>query len=551
MTLDQHINTTLVVNNSGITQEAFGTQAHLCYDPPWTDVSRVYRRRTEAISDGFSADSPEVKFLTSVFSQSPRPPLAKLIRGTRPPTQRYTLDATALSSKVYALSVGGEGVTATDVARTSDTTPTKAKIHSLLLTDLNAVVGRNYLTTFQAVAFADFTFTVPDHTNDKLHAVGHGRQTGDGPLQLTNAGGALPAGSAPATNYWLIRDSADDLKLAISLANALAGTPVVDLTGAGTGVHTVQHLAGTLSPTLPIQATATAAGNWFTLAVVNTAVLSITQDHADPGIASDLDDIQAQDSDWYYLSTTFNSETLVKGAAAWIEGTPFKAYVPEVVDSASENVAVGGGDVGDDVKAFAYKRTGMAYHRKPGEFWSAGWIGQLSAFPVGKWTAAYKGVVGSTADKFSSNQTNNLDAKRMSYYKTEADTPITWEGKVGSLSYLFLDVTVSLDFVLDLIRKRAFSLLRSLPKLAYEDEDIAMMAGAIRGALDECSSESHKIISKGTPGDPNNPQPSVKFPRVTDVDPGVRSLRNLPDGDVFFRLQSAIHTVDVGVTVIF
>lgn len=54
--------------------------------------------------------------------------------------------------------------------------------------------------------------------------------------------GTLPTGITAATTYWAIRVSATSIKLATSLANALAGTPV-DITAAGTGQNkiTVTH----------------------------------------------------------------------------------------------------------------------------------------------------------------------------------------------------------------------------------------------------------------------------------------------------------------------
>jgi len=330
----------------------------------------------------------------------------------------------------------------------------------------------------------------------------------------------------------------------------LAGTPV-NITGSGTGVQTVQHQAGTLSPTAGVTVTATSAGAWFALSSANTSLLSIVQNHADPGITADLDDIQAADPDWYYLSTAFNSSPMLLAGAAWIEGTPFKAYAAESVDSTSENVAVGGGDVLDALKNFSYTRTVGVYRRKPNQMTSSGWTAGLAALSVGSWTAAYKTVAGATPDLFTSTQLVNLDAKRASYYKREAGRAFMWEGKVGSLTYGFWDVVVSLDFVLDLIQKRAFALFLSLPKLPYTDEGIAMMRGTILGAIDLAASDTHQIVARGTPGDPNDPQPSVVFPRVKDIDPSVRALRIIPPGDVSFRLQAAGHTVDVNVTVLF
>lgn len=56
---------------------------------------------------------------------------------------------------------------------------------------------------------------------------------------LTNSGGALPAGLATNTLYWIILDaSTTTFKLANSFANYLVGTEV-DITDTGTGTHTI------------------------------------------------------------------------------------------------------------------------------------------------------------------------------------------------------------------------------------------------------------------------------------------------------------------------
>jgi hypothetical protein len=552
MSLDTHIEVTLTVNNSGVTQQGFGTVGMVTYKTlPGNARSKAYSQKSEAVADGYSVTSPEYRFLNAVLSSPTRPKLAKLLRGTRPPTIRYTVLATPVNAAPYLLSVDGEGFAATDALVTSDSTATIAEIHSGLLTQLNAVASKNYLAAFPLVAFADFPFTVPTPGNGQLHAVAHGRTTGQGPVRVSNAGGGLPVGLPALTDLWFIRVDADNVQVADSLAHALAGTALT-ITTSGTGVQTVNHQAGTADPNVAFTVTASAPGNFFTLAVDGSAVLSVVMDHADPGIATDLTEIQIADSDWYYLySGWVNSDAMVKSAASFVEGTPFKFYVPDVSESASENTASGNSDTLDDLPAFNYTRTMPTYHRKPAEMWGAGLLGRVSPLGVGLWTIAYKTVAGATADKFSTQQLLNLDARRATYYKAEAGRSIAWEGKVGSQSYGFADVTVSLDFVLDLIQKRGFGLLVALDKLAYTDEDIAMMAGVMKGALDECAGDAHKIVAKGTPGDPNDPQPSVKFPKVRDIDPSVRALRRVPDGEIFFRLQAAVHSAAVALTVTF
>ena len=84
-------------------------------------------------------------------------------------------------------------------------------------------------------------------TTDAMTATAHGKSTGFGPVRLTNAGGALPAGLATATNYWLVVVDANTVKFATTEANAIASTPVVvDITGTGTGTHAMQATMQTL-----------------------------------------------------------------------------------------------------------------------------------------------------------------------------------------------------------------------------------------------------------------------------------------------------------------
>lgn len=75
---------------------------------------------------------------------------------------------------------------------------------------------------------------------DTLTAVAHGLLTGDR-CRVRNVGGALPTGLTGATDVFAIRTDADNFKLATSNANALAGTPVIDITGAGSGTNTVEY----------------------------------------------------------------------------------------------------------------------------------------------------------------------------------------------------------------------------------------------------------------------------------------------------------------------
>ena len=87
----------------------------------------------------------------------------------------------------------------------------------------------------KALTFTAFTFTAA--TTDICTATAHGLLTGDGPVRLTTTT-TLPAGLALATDYYVIKLSANTFSLAASRTLAYAGT-AIDVTDTGTGTHTL------------------------------------------------------------------------------------------------------------------------------------------------------------------------------------------------------------------------------------------------------------------------------------------------------------------------
>lgn len=91
-------------------------------------------------------------------------------------------------------------------------------------------------TTVTTATAGDFTAVAG---TDLCTITSHGYYTG---LKVAaTSSGTLPAGLS-ATNYYVIKVSANTFKLATSAANALAGT-AVDITDTGTGTHTLTPAA--------------------------------------------------------------------------------------------------------------------------------------------------------------------------------------------------------------------------------------------------------------------------------------------------------------------
>jgi hypothetical protein len=118
------------------------------------------------------------------------------------------------------------------------------------LENANAGTVINLTALGSGVHTLTWTNTFTAAASDICTANDHGLLTCDGPFQATNSGGALPAGLAGSTDYWIVKLSANTFSLAASYADATAATPVVvDISGAGTGTHTLARstASGTVS----------------------------------------------------------------------------------------------------------------------------------------------------------------------------------------------------------------------------------------------------------------------------------------------------------------
>ncbi len=78
------------------------------------------------------------------------------------------------------------------------------------------------------------TITAVTPATDTLTIAAHGLNTGDGFIAIYTPNGSIPGGLAAVTDYWAIRVDANNVKLASSSTNAMAGT-AIDITSAGSG----------------------------------------------------------------------------------------------------------------------------------------------------------------------------------------------------------------------------------------------------------------------------------------------------------------------------
>jgi hypothetical protein len=86
----------------------------------------------------------------------------------------------------------------------------------------------------------DFGTGDVDTVNDEITQTAHGLETDDGPFRASSTT-TLPAGLAVDTNYYIIKVTADTVKLSLTRGGA-----AVDITDTGTGTHTLDGAPGIL-----------------------------------------------------------------------------------------------------------------------------------------------------------------------------------------------------------------------------------------------------------------------------------------------------------------
>lgn len=391
----------------------------------------------------------------------------------------------------------------------------------------------------------------------------HGVTSGEGPVRLTTTG-SLPTNSAVDTNYWLIAPTATSLQLATSRALALAGT-AMDIADSGTGVITIQRDANDVicaqlvqglndvagknftaaqvtgsGDTDYVTVTASAAGEWFALEVMDLASIKSTMTHADPGVSTDLTAIELKDGDWYALDTSpmGNSDAIAKAAAAWIESRD-KICVLTSSDTEAATTAAGTGDTLDDLKALDYDRTAAIYHPRANEFPASAWMGRVLPITAGSETWKFKELAGVTVTDLTSTQRANVIARNANLY--EQGRGAQWTAEGTACSGEFLDTIRGLDWWKDDIQVTQLQVQLDNDKVEMEDSGAAKFEAALRGSTERA--QQRKVIAL-------DPEPKFTVPRVSSLSDAQRRARNYTGLKVSARLSGAIHTVGITITVV-
>lgn len=303
-----------------------------------------------------------------------------------------------------------------------------------------------------------------------------------------------------------------------------------------TAINAIPGANFTATGTATLIVTGNAAGEWFFVQVVDTNDFTCIQDHADPGIATDLAAIKAESNAWYCLATAYNSEAYVKAAAAYIE-TQNKIYVFDTNETeAILDTSDGTQGLLDDLMTLGYARTSGYYHPAPQYMMAAAQMGGRLSLEPGAATWMYQQLAGVPAVNLTATHRANLEARNAGSYEEIADTGVSVVFNGKTFDGEWLDLRRDLDWVDDRISKAILNVKLGSGKNPFTDAGIAAEQGALEGVLLEA-------VQKGIFAD--DPAPTTTAPRASQVSAANKALRYLPGLRWAATAAGAIHKTQV------
>lgn len=277
----------------------------------------------------------------------------------------------------------------------------------------------------------------------------------------------------------------------------------------------------------------TVAGAFHSISTVDSK-LSLVQDHADPGVATDLAAINLERPDWFGLITLYNSKAYVLAAAAWAQANT-KMYLFQTQDSDVPNTAYSGGSATDVVtvaKGLAEDHVIGIYSKETADFADAAWFGRCLPLTPGKETWKFKQLIGVTPGVYTSTQRANMRAKCCNFYNNTKGVPMTEEGH--TVTGAFIDFVRYIDSLKSGMGEDVFGPFVEEDRIGFDDNGIAGVENIVAGHLQR--DEKSNILNKGW---------TTSVPKLADISQADKDSRLLEGVEFEALYVGAIHKVKI------
>ena len=253
-------------------------------------------------------------------------------------------------------------------------------------------------------------------------------------------------------------------------------------------------------------------------------------------ITDALTAVQTESNDFYGIVVHSHVKADQLLAAAWAQAND-KLYGTSSSDAniINQTELSDTTSIATALKANSYGRTFLFYSAEAAKYPEAGLFGSQLALPAGQATWNFKDIIGVASDNLTSAQRTNALAKFCNIYVPRGGTNSTEEGRT-SIAGGYIDTTRNLDQFKSDVQVDLFSLLKNSDKLAYEDADIAVVEGILRGRAQRAVDA--RILAA-------DPAPIIIVPKAADVSVNDRATRLLPDVKLQVRVSGAIHYLNI------
>lgn len=314
-----------------------------------------------------------------------------------------------------------------------------------------------------------------------------------------------------------------DAETAAGLVSALNGVVGKNFTASGSAS--------------PVTVTADAAGDFFSIEVLDRRLLSVEIDHADPGIAADLTAITNFDNDFASVIGTQMSDAMIAACATWCN-TNKKLYLFDTPNTKAVTEADGSGnDAIDDAATSSQRFVSGWFHPSPAAFLSAAVNAVCLPLRPGSETWAFKQLSGVAAVTLTPTERANLVAKHGNSYESVRGTPVTFNGRTSSGSWI--DLERGILWAIDLIQVNFFNFLAAAntagSKVGFDEAGRVALEGNFKASLKQ-------LIARGLAAEEGS---SVTVIPLADVPNGDKANRHYPDSVINFVALGAVQSADV------
>jgi hypothetical protein len=271
-------------------------------------------------------------------------------------------------------------------------------------------------------------------------------------------------------------------------------------------------------------------GAFAAVSVENPALLRLRQTHADPGVATDLDEIAAENSEWYAVLNPFNSEAEIAAISGWVE-TRENLYIAQSVNT---DLLAGADTFVETAGIDANRNTAIVYSRASDDFLDAAIAGRLLPTEPGAETWALKALVGPGISNLTETQKTALRARNVGWFYSLGGLRVTQEGK--TLSGGYIDFVRFVHYLRARLAEGVATYLARSEKVPYDDAGFAALAGLVRARLQE-EQEKGAIV--------DDPPPFVSVPKAASASAADRSARRLNAIEFGATYSNGVHRVAI------